>query len=178
MTTEARVAGIKADDIIDAEVLIQDKMWGDANERADAMKGQLLLAALAQGLFIAKVNDAPYLKREVALEQARDAFYPKDWTGFRDYGSDIANLAVAAAYIRNEIKRRILKGEGTHRSARTVPYSGDQPNMSSSDLIGKTHIGHIAGAPSLTINEVAHGDDASHADYPRYSRDDPRSDTI
>jgi hypothetical protein len=37
-----------ADELIDAEIARQDRMWGEAKERADASKGQLLHAAQAQ----------------------------------------------------------------------------------------------------------------------------------
>jgi hypothetical protein len=128
-------AAERADLIIASEVSIQDKMWGDANERADAMKGQLLLAGHAQLSAIRLVLEMPMEDRKEIFAHVGDRYYPKGWTGFRDYGSDIANLAVAAAYIRNEIKRRILKGESTERTSRPKdqPYVGDQPNMSSSE---------------------------------------------
>lgn len=51
-------------------------------------------------------------------------------TAAQDYGSDVANLAVAAAYIRQEIKRLIAHGADTTRTSRdpaTQPYTGDQP---------------------------------------------------
>lgn len=117
-------AGRKADEIVAAEVARQDRMWGVANERADSSDGQLLKAGLSQAM---------------ALEGRRQGFdtfnhvpptYPKDWSGFRDYGSDVANLAVVAAFIRQEIKRLLAKGEDTTRLERnqvTQPYKFDQP---------------------------------------------------
>lgn len=118
-------AGHKADEIIAKEVSGQDKMWGVANERTDANNGQLLGAGLTQlgALFERRAGNP-------------DAFatpstsYPADWSGFRDYGSDVANLAVAAAFIRQEMKRLIAAGADTTRTSRNVatqPYTGDQP---------------------------------------------------
>lgn len=185
--SDATLKGAMADTLIASEVSTQDKMWGDANERADSMDGQLLGAALAQAQAIYSVNAYPHDTRKASFEIARLNYYPRDWSGFRDYGSDIANLVVAAAYIRNEIKRRLLKGESFHRSARTEPYKGDQPAGAASDVIstlmdvtqgsegsrltadtkvaerGSYHgLGRSAaerGDP-LTINEHAHGDDS------------------
>jgi len=114
-----------ADAIIAGEVARQDKMWGVANERADSTQGQLLRAGMAQ-------LDALQLRRDGEADAFADTptIYPADWSGFRDYGSDVANLAVAAAYIRQEIKRLIAAGADTTRTSRdpaTQPYTGDQP---------------------------------------------------
>jgi hypothetical protein len=124
MTDHTQI-GQAADDIIASEVARQDAMWGRSNDRADSSKGQLLKAGIAS---------------VVAVQARRDGFidafnspppiYPSDWSGFRDYGSDVANLAVAAAYIRQEMKRLIANGEPTHRLSRdpvAQPYTGDQP---------------------------------------------------
>lgn len=121
----ATKAGLAADDIVSSEVARQDAMWGRVNERADISKGQLLSAGLAQ---------------LVALQERRDgepdAFgtppteFPPDWSGFRDYGSDVANLAVAAAFIRQEMKRLIAAGADTTRKSRdpvAQPFTKDQP---------------------------------------------------
>jgi hypothetical protein len=124
--------GAQADALIRAEVATQDKMWGDANERADASKGQLLEAACAQAMAILGNIKVPG-NRELHFEKAQEMLYPKDWSGFRDYGSDIANLVVAVAYIRNEIKRRLAAGESFERAARKQPYTGDQPAVSSAE---------------------------------------------
>lgn len=134
MLDDPIMAGKFADMLIGSEVSTQDRMWGDANNRADASKGQLLGAACAQSMAVHLFNAYRlYGKefpsdREVAFNIAKGQFYPEDWSGFRDYGSDIANLAVAAAYIRNEIKRRLMKGEPHYRAPRTTPYKGAQPN--------------------------------------------------
>jgi hypothetical protein len=118
-------SGQVADDIIASEVARQDAMWGRANQRADSEKGQLLGAGLAQAqaVFARRITGEPITERPPAC-------YPPDWSGFRDYGSDVANLAVAAAYIRQEMKRLIANGEPTNRLSRdpaAQPYTGDQP---------------------------------------------------
>ncbi|SHG90831.1 hypothetical protein [Bradyrhizobium erythrophlei] len=102
--------------LVDGEVLLQTKMWGETNDRADISQGQLMGAALAQiyAVGITEFSDT----RESAFDQAEMEFFPADWGGFRDYGSDIANLVVAAAYLRNEIKRRLMNGESSHRAPR------------------------------------------------------------
>jgi hypothetical protein len=122
---DANEAGRKADELIAAEVAGQDKMWGVANERADSTKGQLLEAGLAQVTalhrrrlgIIGAFDDAP-------------AIYPDDWSGFRDYGSDVANIVVGIAYLRQEAKRLIAAGADTTRTKRnpvTQPYKAEQP---------------------------------------------------
>lgn len=112
--------------IVGTEMERQDKMWGAINERADTTQGQLVRAALAQ--LQATCN------RD--FNGDADAFstvppvYPEDWSGFRDYGSSIANLAVVAAYIQQEIRRRIRAGESEFRKPRdpvAQPYTKDQP---------------------------------------------------
>lgn len=119
------LAGLEADRIITGEIERQDAMWGVANERADSAKGQLFRAALAQQIALHnKIIGIP-----AAFDKA-PAVYPSDWSGFRDYGSDVANLAVAAAFIRQEIKRLIASGADTTRKSRdpaAQPYTGDQP---------------------------------------------------
>lgn len=127
-------AGHLADNLIATEVAIQDKMWGGANERADSTEGQLLAAAVAQASAVWAANTMPNEPggREGAFEVAKDNYYPKDWDGFRDYGSDVANLVVVAAFIRSEIKRRVLLGEDTTRTKRGEVYPNrNTPYMSS-----------------------------------------------
>lgn len=117
-------AGICADDIIASEVARQDAMWGRANNRADANSGQLLQAGLAQGIAVQQRRDLGTPINEPPM------VYPADWSGFRDYGSDVANLAVAAAFIRQEMKRLIASGAPTNRLSRdpvAQPYRGDKP---------------------------------------------------
>lgn len=119
-------SGEIADDIIAREVAGQDAMWGRSNERADSSNGQLLQAGLAQAhaLYSRRVTGVP-------IDDANPpACYPDGWSGFRDYGSDVANLAVAAAFIRQEIKRLVASGADITRKSRDVksqPYTGDQP---------------------------------------------------
>ncbi|WP_439398671.1 hypothetical protein ACRQ5Q_15030 [Bradyrhizobium sp. PMVTL-01] len=125
--TDVEQAGAQARLIIATEVAKQNAMWGDANDRADILKGQLLGAASAQLMAVWSANFEPQISRETAFEIARESVFPKDWGGFRDYGSDIANLAVVGAYIENEIKRRLLNGESTYRKPRdlvTQPFDG------------------------------------------------------
>lgn len=126
------VAGELADSLITTEVAIQDKMWGDANERADSTDFQLLAAGCAQAnaLFFDRIAGA---SRENAFASAKHGFYPDDWEGFRDYGSDVANLVVAVAFLRSEIKRRILLGEDITRTKRGEPYTKADPLMSSEE---------------------------------------------
>lgn len=128
-------AGKKADDLIAGEVAIQDKMWGDSNERADVADGQMIGAALAQ-LSMLDIKLSEVTTAEEALQYAKAGFYPDDWGGFRDYGSNVANLVVAAAYIRSEIKRRIAAGEDTTRTKRGEPYTNATPYVSSDEAAG------------------------------------------
>lgn len=121
---ELQEASETARQLIAGEVTLQNRMWGDANDRADITKGQLLEAAMAQcgaiSLLQGLTEGEPHSSsdREWAFNAAKADFFPEDWGGFRDYGSDIANLVVAAAYIENEIKRRLLDGESTYRAPR------------------------------------------------------------
>jgi hypothetical protein len=129
-------AGRRADKLIAGEVQLQDAIWGVANDRANVRGGEMLLAATAQLTLVrAKAVVRPELWPEVERQCLRN-IYPKDWTGFRDYGSDIANLVVAGAYIRQEIKRKLMLGEDATRSSRPKdkPYTGtDQPAFTTAD---------------------------------------------
>lgn len=129
----ANDAGAKAEDLVRGEVATQNGMWGDFNERADISKGQLLQAAVAQASAVKIAAELPYLKRSVAFESAKNQYYPKDWSGFRDYGSDVMNLVVAAAYLQNEIKRRLMNDESFERSKRRP----DQPYNPATGLPNK-----------------------------------------
>lgn len=120
-------AGRQADELIAKEVTGQDKMWGVSNDRADASRGELLLAALAQQH---AVNERRCGKINAFDPDKPTSPYPDDWSGFRSYGGDVPNLVVAAAYLRQEIKRLIVAGEDTTRLSRTTPYSDkDQPTQ-------------------------------------------------
>lgn len=113
---------VKADRLVNAEVQRQNRMWGI--ERDDHSNGELAAAAVAQ-------LDELTLKQQgvpEAFKQAHPSF-PKNWSGFRDYGSDIANLVVAAAWLHQEIARKLRAGEDETRTSRdtaTQPY--DQTN--------------------------------------------------
>jgi hypothetical protein len=101
------------DELLSAELAKQNQMWGRTNERADTSQGQLFHAGIAQ-------IDALFDRQE-GIEDAFSeppAVYPEDWSGFRDYGSDIANIVVAVAFFTQEIKRKLLAGEDYTRLAR------------------------------------------------------------
>lgn len=127
MTVHAGVAKT----LIDIEMMKQDQMWGVANERADVSKQQLMLAAAAQIMLVGKREQDGVVPGSLAedrlIEAVRVMVYPPDWDGFRSYGSGIANLVVAAAYIQQEIKRRLAAGESTERTSRTKPYAKATP---------------------------------------------------
>lgn len=114
-----------AEALIAAEVERQRLMWGASGERTDAAHGELQHAAQAQ-------LDALF-DRQLGIKDAFDeppAIYPPTWSGFRDYGPDIANLVVAAAYLTNEIARRLQAGEDFARKPRnpeTQPYTTHEP---------------------------------------------------
>lgn len=135
LATEQAKAGALADNLIAAEVVVQDRMWGDANERADASDNQMIHAAQAQLSLTDLLLDGASPPRAVAI--ALLDHYPQDWDGLRSYGSTVANLAVAAAYIRSEMKRRILLGEDYGRSKRGEPYVTAKPYVSSEEAIAK-----------------------------------------
>ena len=44
--------------------------------------------------------------------------YPEGWSGFRSYGGDIPNIVVGIAFMTQEVKRLLLKGEDYTRLAR------------------------------------------------------------
>lgn len=117
-------AKASADNLILAEIAKQDAMWGETNERADISKGQLYYAAMSQIDIVHSLEVAGF-DSEYAVQTAQE-FFPPDWGGLRDYGSGVANLVVAAAYLRQEIVRRIRNGESTYRAPRdpvTQPYN-------------------------------------------------------
>jgi len=128
---DAIEAGYLADKLIASEVAIQDKMWGVGNDRADATAGQMADAAMAQIGVVALKSRG--VSSDVAVAHCKDDFYPKDWDGFRDYGSDVANLVVAAAFLRSEIKRKLAAGEDYTRAKRAEPYHTANPAISSEE---------------------------------------------
>lgn len=124
--------------LLETEVATQMKMWGDVN-RVDGANGELMRAAMTS-------LDLVFLKTEGKLEShtaekiARSDFYPENWqpNAFRDYGTRIANLVVAGAFIQNEIVRCLVNGEDWTRAPRPVEksYTGTQPAMSSAEARG------------------------------------------
>lgn len=101
------------DELLTAELAKQNQMWGHLNERADVSQDQLLHAGIAQlDALFDRLNGDP-----TAFDEA-PAVYPIDWSGFRDYGSNVANIIVAAAFLLQDAKRRILNGEDTTRTSR------------------------------------------------------------
>ncbi len=125
-------AGKVADALIAAEVAVQDRMWGDANERADSTLNQLIDAALAQIVVTKALLDNCTADEAVALGKG---FYPTGWDGLRSYGSTSANLVVAAAFLRSEIKRRVLLGDSLVRTKRGEAYTTATPYVSSEEAI-------------------------------------------
>jgi hypothetical protein len=101
------------DELISAELAKQNQMWGRLNERADISKNQLMHAGMAQ---LDALFDRHYGVEDAFSEPPM--IYPEDWSGFRDYGSDVANLVVAVAFLTQEIKRKILAGEDITRLTR------------------------------------------------------------
>ncbi|WP_316207526.1 hypothetical protein [Bradyrhizobium sp. SZCCHNR3118] len=103
-----------ADKLIADEIAKQDAMWGKLNERADTSKGQLLHAAMGQ-------MDAVWARQQGDGDGAfaqPPSIYPTDWSGFRSYGADIPNIVVAVAFLRQEIKRKLMNDEDYERLAR------------------------------------------------------------
>ena len=122
--------GEYVDSLIEREVNVQIAMWG--TNRPDNDKGQLLGAAMASAGAINTIRSVPHplsaADRALVFEQAK-MFYPADWdpTAFRDYGSDVANLIVAIAFLRNQVLDMVSKGEDTTRSKRGQPYTNVRP---------------------------------------------------
>jgi hypothetical protein len=131
---------MNADEIIANEVKIQNAMWQREEDRpiTDNAGGELVLASVSQ--LIALLDKQHGCTSEEAFGSsgtALQAFYPTGWSGFRDYGSDIANLAVAAAFLRGEIARKLRLGEDTTRAARKPDQKyavGTVPAVNSSDV--------------------------------------------
>lgn len=110
-------AAAKARELIAAEVAIQNRMWESDNARADYKNGELMSAAMAS-LDLVALKEIGKLESHTAVKIAQDDFYPANWSGFRDYGSKIANLVVAAAFIENQIKLALFDGEDFTRAKR------------------------------------------------------------
>ncbi len=111
--------------LIEDEVDRQNQMWGPSHERSDTAKGELMRAAMAQ---IAAVGARQ--EGNIAAFDQPPGIYPSNWSGFRSYGPDVPNLVVAAAFLLQEIARKIRAGESTIRLPRnptTQPYEGYNP---------------------------------------------------
>lgn len=125
-----------ARELIAAEVAVQNKMWDDGNGRADCSNGELMSSAMAS-LDLVALKDFGKLESHTAVKIAKDDFYPENWSGFRDYGTRIANLVVAAAFIENQIKLCLNAGEDWTRAKRqpeqTYNAETGLPNVSSEE---------------------------------------------
>ena len=109
---ESRDTNAETNRLIDEELVVQRKKWGDTTGRDDATNGELAHAAEAQ---LAGLRT--YLETGT-FPNPLPAPYPAGWSNGRDYGSPIANLVVAAAFLKNEIDRRLRLGEDSTRRAR------------------------------------------------------------
>ena len=103
-----------ADELITAELSKAKAMWGSSSERSDVSKGQLFHAAMAQqdALWARQLGDARAFDEPPTI-------FPEDWSGFRNYGSDIANIVVSISYLTHEVVRKLMNGEDYTRSSRT-----------------------------------------------------------
>ena len=112
------------DELVSAELAKQNQMWGRFADRVDNMNGEFQLAGMAQlDALFDRQNGEPD-----AFDSPPEIF-PPHWSGFRDYGSDIANLVVAVSFLTQEIKRKLMNGEDYTRLARTAaqPYANVAP---------------------------------------------------
>lgn len=125
------LAFAKAMELTRSEVNVQMKMWGKNNERADSVKREMMAAAMAQ-LDLVAIKSAGLRSRE-AVKIAKADFYPENWDGFRDYGTDVANLQVAAAFLISEMARLLIAGQDFERAKREQPYTAATPNLSSAE---------------------------------------------
>jgi hypothetical protein len=107
-------------DFITKELVRQNEMWGPANERVDISNGELFEAGVGQ-------LDAVFDRRngdETAFDEPPQ-IYPENWSGFRSYGGDFANIGVGVTFLVQEMKRLAMKGEDLTRLSRTAaqPYN-------------------------------------------------------
>jgi hypothetical protein len=102
---------INANRKVQAEMERQNRMWGIG--RDDHANGELMFAAMAQ-------LDELSIKQDGVTDAFSEphVLFPENWSGFRDYGSDVANLVVAAAWIQQEIARKLRAGEDDTRTSR------------------------------------------------------------
>lgn len=117
-------AELFTDELISAELAKQNQSFGPMANRTDISNGEYQLAGMAQ-------LDALFDRQngEPAPFDSPPEIFPSDWSGFRDYGSDVANLVVAVAFLTQEIKRKLLAGEDYTRLARTAqqPFAANAP---------------------------------------------------
>ncbi|SHH03136.1 hypothetical protein [Bradyrhizobium erythrophlei] len=113
LNLDAKQAERAALDFIAKELERQNEMWGPANERVDASKGELFQAGVGQ-------LDAVFDRRngeEDAFEES-PMIYPEGWSGFRSYGADFPNIGVAVTFLIQEMKRLAMNGEDLTRLSR------------------------------------------------------------
>jgi hypothetical protein len=106
------------DELISAELAKQNDRFGDVSIRTDVASGELMWAGMAQ-------LDAEFDRQNGEPDPFAEApeIYPANWRGFRDYGSTVANIVVAIAFLTQEGKRLLLNGADYTRTERTA----DQP---------------------------------------------------
>lgn len=128
---EFQKTGDCVDQMIEKEVNVQIAMWGASRLKSSINSSQLLSAAIASASAIWADRTMPEEPggRVAAFEVAKENYYPSDWdpTAFRDYGSDVANLIVAIALLRNQVLDMVSNGEDTTRSRRGEPYTFVKP---------------------------------------------------
>jgi hypothetical protein len=112
------------DELISAELAKQNQSFGPMSARSDIHNGEYQHAGMAQ-------IDALFDRQNGEPDPfgSTPEIFPQHWSGFRDYGSDVANLVVAVAFFTQEIKRKLLAGEDYIRLARTAqqPFAADAP---------------------------------------------------
>ena len=141
--------------IIAAEVSVQNEKWGEDHTNSPAYANrQLIGAAIAQAYALSLKTSAegPDANLDSGSTYFSDdaAYWPRDWQGMRDYGSDIANLAVAGAWIAQEIGRLAALGQSQYRRPRGTeePYTGKyQPANQVSDTDVRPHVAADDGMP-------------------------------
>lgn len=144
--------------LTDAEFNVQTKMWGA--DRPDYQKGELMSAAMTS-LDLVAIKRAG-LPSATAVKIANADFYPEDWSGFRDYGTDIANLVVAAAFLKSEITRLIAAGEDRTRAPREShqTYAAETvPAFTSAEAIAEPY-----AVKSVDVSQVQPIDEAPNAE--------------
>lgn len=111
-TLSPEVANYRARDLIVNEIKRRNDLGYPT-----ATRGQLLNAAMAYMHAIESVTNNVLDRTRVSIFDACLAcYYPADWHGFHDQGSDVANLVVAAAFLQQEIARRLSLGEASFRT--------------------------------------------------------------